>query len=104
MKRLMINQRSKAEIMYPNLYKGLGLKDEDLTKYDTPLVGFDGKMVILVGQIKLYRVTEGKEVMVNFIVVLAFSPYMAILAWQCIVHAAFESEILDRLGDSCSTG
>lgn len=37
----MINQDSKAEIMYPNLYKGLGLKDEDLIKYDALLVGFD---------------------------------------------------------------
>jgi len=32
--------------MYPDLYKGLGLRDEDLTKYDKPLVGFDKKMVI----------------------------------------------------------
>ena len=32
--------------MYPDLYKGLGLRDEDFTKYDTPFVGFDGKMVI----------------------------------------------------------
>lgn len=104
MKRVMINQMSKAEIMYPNLYKGLRLKDKDLTKYDTPLVGFDGKMVIPVGQIKLHGVTEGKEVMVNFIEVHAFSPYIGILAWPCIVHAEFESEILDRLGDSCSTG
>lgn len=39
MKRVMIDQGSKAEIMYPNLYMGLGLKPEDLSKYDTPLVG-----------------------------------------------------------------
>lgn len=30
--------------MYLDLYKGLGLGDEDLTKYDSPLVGFDGKI------------------------------------------------------------
>ena len=35
MKRFMIDRGSRAEIMYPDLYKGLGLKDEDLTKYDT---------------------------------------------------------------------
>lgn len=40
--RVMIDQGSLAEIMYPNLYKGLGLKLDDLSKYDTPLVGFDG--------------------------------------------------------------
>ena len=60
--------------MCPDLYKRLGLKDEDLTKYDTPLVGFDGKIVMVAGQIKLPMVTEGKKVMVNFIVVHAFSP------------------------------
>lgn len=59
--------------MYPDLYKELGLKDEDLTKYDTPLMGFDGKMVMLAGQIKLPVGTEGKKVMVNFIVVHALS-------------------------------
>lgn len=79
-KRVMINQRSGAQIMYPILYKGLGLRDEDLTKYDTLLVGFDRKIVMPTGQIKLPVVIEGKEVMVNFIVVQAFSPYMAILA------------------------
>ena len=71
--------------MYPDLYKGLGLRDEDLTKYDMPLVGFDKKMVIPAGQIYLPMTTEGKEVMVNFIVVHAFSPYMAILA-QLLIY------------------
>ena len=32
--------------MYPNLFKGLGLKMEYLSKYDTLLVGFDGRVVI----------------------------------------------------------
>ena len=45
-KRVMIDQGSKVEIMYSDLYKGLGLKVEDLSKYDTPLVGFDGKVVL----------------------------------------------------------
>lgn len=72
--------------MYPNLYKGLGLKSEDLAKYDTPLVGFDRKMVIPMGQIKLHIITKGKDVMVNFIVVHIFSPCTEILAWLWI-HA-----------------
>lgn len=29
-KRVMINQGSRAKIMYPDLFKGLGLKTEDL--------------------------------------------------------------------------
>ena len=37
-------------------------------------MGFDGKMVMLAGQIKLIVVTKGKRMMVNFIVVHAFSP------------------------------
>ena len=41
-KRVLIDQGSGAEVMYPGLFKGLGLKSEDLFKYDTPLVGFDG--------------------------------------------------------------
>ena len=57
-KRVMIDQGSGTEIMYPNLYKGLGLKLMDLSKYDTPLVGFDGKVVMPKGQIKLSIVLE----------------------------------------------
>lgn len=45
-KRVMIDQGSRAEIMYLDLYKGLGIKIENLMKYDTPLVRFDGKMVM----------------------------------------------------------
>ena len=33
------------EVMYPDLYKGLNLKPEDLTTYDSPLVSFEGKTV-----------------------------------------------------------
>ena len=42
----MVDQGSAAEIMYPDLYKGLGLKSEDLTTYNSPLVSFEGKMVV----------------------------------------------------------
>ena len=69
---VMVNQGSGVEIMYPDLYKGLGLKPKELNKYDTPLVEFDGRIVTLEGQINL-------RVEVNFIVVNAFSPYTAIL-------------------------
>ena len=53
MKRVLVDQGSGAEIMYPNLYKGLRLRPEDLTSNSSPLVGFDGKTVILKGQIRL---------------------------------------------------
>ena len=45
-KRVLVNRGSGAEIMYPYLYKGLNLKPEDLTTYDSPLVSFDGKVFI----------------------------------------------------------
>lgn len=57
MKRIMVDQGSGAEIMSSDLYKGLGLKLKDLSKYDTPLMGFEGKFVTLEGQIKLLVVT-----------------------------------------------
>ena len=78
-KRVLIDQGSGAEVMYLDLFKGLGLKNEDLSKYDTPLVGFDGWMVILEGQISLLVNMEGKEVTVTFIVFASYSPYTAIL-------------------------
>ena len=65
--------------MYSDLYRRLGLKKEDLSKYDTPLMGFDGRMVILEGQISLPVNMEGKETMVIFIVVTSFSSYTMIL-------------------------
>ena len=66
--------------MYPNLYKGLNLKLEDSTGYDSPLLGFDEKFVLLKGQIRLL-VQVGLEVVeVDFIVVYAYSPYIAIVA------------------------
>ena len=65
--------------MYPDLYRGLGLKKEDLSKYDTPLMGFDGRMAIPERHITLPVNMEGKEMMVTFIMVASFSPYKAIL-------------------------
>nr|XP_023895550.1 uncharacterized protein LOC112007440 [Quercus suber] len=79
-KRMMIDQGSGANVMYPDLYRGLGLKSGGLSKYNTPLVGFDGKVVIPKGQISMPLNMEGKEVMVTFIVVTSFSPYTAILS------------------------
>ena len=79
-KRVMVDQGSAAEIMYPDLYKGLNLKTEDLTPYSSLLVSFEGKIIILKGQVRL-PVQIGSEVVeVDFIVVDAYSPYTAIVA------------------------
>ena len=43
MERVLVDQGSGAEIMYPDLYKGLNLKSEDLTGYDSPLLALMGR-------------------------------------------------------------
>ena len=35
-KRVMVDQDSAVEIMYPDLYKGMSLRAEDLTPYSSP--------------------------------------------------------------------
>ena len=78
-KRVMVDQGSVAEIMYPDLYKGLGLKPEDLTTYRSSFVSFEGKMVVPKGQIRLPVQAGADVVEVDFIVVDAFSLYTTIM-------------------------
>ena len=80
MKRVLVDQGSGAKIMYLDLYKGLNLRSEDLTAYDSPLVNFDGKTVIPKGQIKLLIQTNLEVMELDFIVVDAYSTYTAIVA------------------------
>ena len=79
-KKVLVDQGSGAEIMYHDLYKGLNLRPEDLTAYDSPLVSFDGKIIIPRDQIRLPVQASLKVVEVDFIVVDAYSPYIAIVA------------------------
>ena len=80
MRRVLVDQGSAVEIMYPNLYKGLNLKPEDVTAYESPLVSFEGKIVIPKGQIRLPIQTDSEVVEVDFIVADSYSPYTAIMA------------------------
>ena len=59
---MIIDQGSGVEIMYPDLYKGLNLKPKNLTTYNSPLVSFEGNMVIPKGQIGM-SVQSGSDVM-----------------------------------------
>ena len=79
-KRVMVDQGSAAEIMYPDLYKGLNLKAQDLTPYSSLLVSFEGKIIIPKGQVRLPVQIGSEVVKVDFIVVDAYSPYIAIVA------------------------
>ena len=95
-KRVMVDQDSTAEIMYPDLYKGLNLKAEDLTPYSSPLVSFEGKIIILKGQVRLPVQTDSEVVEVDFIVVDAFSPYTAIVARPWLHTLGAVSSILHQ--------
>ena len=110
-KRVIVDQGSAAEIVYPDLYKGLGLKPEDLTTYSFPLVSFEGKMVVPKGQIRLPMQAGTYVVEVDFIVVDAFSPYTAIMGkpWLHSLGAVsstlhqkvkypFEGQVLEIIG------
>jgi len=52
-RRVMIDQGSAVDIIYPDLYRGLNLKPKNLTAYSSPLVSFEGKMVVPKGQIRI---------------------------------------------------
>ena len=80
MKKVMVDQGSMAEIMYPDLYKGLSLRFEDLTPYSSPLVSFEGKIIIPNGLIRLPVQTGSETAEVDFIIVDAYSPYTTIVA------------------------
>ena len=45
-KRVMVDQGSGADVTYPDLFKGLRLKSQDFIKYNTPLISFDGRVMI----------------------------------------------------------
>ena len=80
MKRVLVDQGSGAKIMYLDLYNGLNLKPDDMTGYDSPLLGFDGKVVVPKGQIRLPVQASSDVVEADFIVVDTYSPYTAIVA------------------------
>ncbi|XP_030923511.1 uncharacterized protein LOC115950458 [Quercus lobata] len=79
-KRVLVDQGSAVEVMYPNLYKGLKLRPEDLTAYDSPLASFKGKTNTSKSQIRLPVQTGSNIVEVDFIVVDAYSPYTTTVA------------------------
>ena len=69
------------------------MKHEDLAPYDSPLVSFNGKVVISRGQIRLPIQVRSEMVEVDFIVVDAYSPYTAIVArpWLHVLGAISSS-------------
>ena len=96
MKRVMVDQGNGAEIIYPDLYKGLNLRPKNLTTYNFPIVSFDGKVVILRGQIRL-PIQAGFEVAeVDFMVVDAYFLYTTIVARPWLHALGAVSSILHQ--------
>ena len=89
MKMVLVDQGNGVEIMYPDLFRGLKLRPEDITYYDSLLIGFDVKIVFPRGQIRLLVQARSEVVEVNFIVVDAYSPYTTIVArpWLHVMGA-----------------
>ena len=79
-RQVLVDQGNAVEIMYPDLYKGLNLKFEDLTAYASLLISFKGKTIIPKGQIRLPIQTDSEVVEVDFIVVDSYSLYTTIVA------------------------
>ena len=78
-KRVMVDGGSTAEVMYPDLYKGLNLKLEDLMPYNSTLMSFNGKLVIPKDMIRLPIQTGPEIVEMNVIIVDTYSPYTTIV-------------------------
>ena len=95
-KRVLVDQGSGAEIMYPDLYKGLNLRSENLTVYDSPLVSFDGKIVVPKGHIRLPVQTGPEVVEIDFIMVDAYSSYTAIVARPWWLSYCIDSRLSPR--------
>ena len=94
---VLVDQGSGAEIMYPDLYKGLKLKPKDLVNYDSPLVGFNGMTIIPKSQIRL-PIQAGSEVVeVDFIVVDTYSSFTAIMARPWLYTMGVVSSTLDLI-------
>ena len=78
-KRVLIDQGSCSEIMYPDLFHGFGLKQSDLQPYDAPLFGFSGESTQPMGRIILTVHTGPISLDTEFIVINVSSPYTTIM-------------------------
>ena len=78
-RRVIIDQGNRAEIIYLDLHEGLGLTSDDSTRYDSPPVAFDRIAITPTRKVTLPVEVRGRKELVDFIVVHSYSPYTAIL-------------------------
>ncbi|GAV60679.1 hypothetical protein CFOL_v3_04208 [Cephalotus follicularis] len=85
MKRILIDSGSSADILYKHAFDQLRIPADQLKPVNTPLVGFAGEMVHLLGSIDLSVVAgtapRQTQVEMTFLVVDTPSPYNAII-WR----------------------
>uniref|UniRef100_A0A2N9H7K0 Reverse transcriptase domain-containing protein n=1 Tax=Fagus sylvatica TaxID=28930 RepID=A0A2N9H7K0_FAGSY len=77
--RILIDQRSFAEVMYQDLYTKLGLGEADLTSFTSPIFGFSREPIVPLGGTVLPVLAGPINLRTKFIVVRASSPYNAIM-------------------------
>uniref|UniRef100_A0A2N9GAT2 RNA-directed DNA polymerase n=1 Tax=Fagus sylvatica TaxID=28930 RepID=A0A2N9GAT2_FAGSY len=77
--RVLIDQRSFAEVMYQDLYVKLGLGEAELSSFTSPIFGFSGEPTVPLGKTILPVLAGPINLQTKFIVVKASSPYNAIM-------------------------
>ena len=77
--RVLIDQGSFAEVMYRDLYLKLGLGENKLSSFTSPIYGFSGEPTVPLGKTILPVLAGPINLQTEFIVVKAPSPYNTIM-------------------------
>uniref|UniRef100_A0A2N9IVM6 Integrase catalytic domain-containing protein n=1 Tax=Fagus sylvatica TaxID=28930 RepID=A0A2N9IVM6_FAGSY len=77
--RILIDQGSFAEVMYQDLYMKLGMGEAELSSFTSPIFGFSGEPVVLLGKAILPVLAGPVNLQTEFIIVNTSSPYNAIM-------------------------
>ncbi|VVB04402.1 unnamed protein product [Arabis nemorensis] len=86
MKRTLIDNGSSTNILFMEAFKGLGLKEEELTRKSTSLIGFSGEVKQTVGEVTLPVYTGGVNRQTKFLIVDCASAYNAIMGCPWILE------------------
>ncbi|XP_028071286.1 uncharacterized protein LOC114273694 [Camellia sinensis] len=78
-KRVLVDQGSAGDILYYDLFRKLGLSEQQLTPAAAPLVSFNSQPEWPLGRIVLPVVAGAKTLQIEFLVINTPSPYNAIL-------------------------
>jgi hypothetical protein len=115
-KRVLIDQGSCYEIMYPNLFHSLGLKQSYLQPYDAYLMGFSRESIWPMGRVTMAVHIGPISLEIEFLVVNVPSPYTAIMGRRWLyklktvpsslhqkLHFPIDFGIMDIKGDQVAS-